>query len=423
MRPARTSCPPSARAFEGTSRPFVIATDIPFLIKIIGSTTGGRPTHFSSTDYFERLVESSTITEDKRYVKIAGWRKRRFALGPTGPTVTFSENVRASKTLRSGSCTIVTQSGSQLPFNRRLLPEGSPDLLIRTCGAVDNLLAFVPSSLGQSPYLFSKRRRVAVYQLEPDYFFHGHSFAGLGRYVLFRVLSPSVPFRLELDVTTTVRQDGSNSLPPATAVGGERVALDLVGRGSARVFSPVLRPRVIDGQAYVLLDMGAEGFSIPTPRPGLQGLYGRNIDPDPRVLTSYVRDISLLTPREYDARRPPLMVRTFPAALANRDLEYSGIFEDGWVGEDSYLVLGGGRATRFRLRADMPVEGGNRLEVAIDGRPIVSRTVPRGQVDVAVPVPSSAGPRRVTLRWSRTEQLTGGDHRRVAARLEGVGFG
>ena len=415
--------PAFTRAFADTSSPFVVTTDIPFLVKLIASTTGRRPVYFTSADYFERLIQGSSRADDARYRALSGWRRRSFESRAEKTRAVFKDNQRAAAVLGRGRCTLVVQSGSGVPFNRRTLPEGSRNLLIRPCGSVRNILTFVPSTLGQSPYLFASRRRVAVYQLEPDYFFRGHTFAGIGRYALFRVLAPSAAFRLELDVTTTVRQDGSNVLPPAAVIGTHRVELGLLGRGSARVFSPVIRPETIGGEAYVLLDMGAEGSQAPTPHPGLQGLYGRNVRIDPRFLTGYLRDVSVLTARQYAERRPPRRVTTFPGGLANPSLAYSGIFEDGWVGDDSYLVLGRGPAEVFRLRAAVPIRGGNHLRVEINGRIVLSRHVPAGRVDIRVPVQASRRPRRVTISWSRTMQLAAPDRRRAAAQLEYVGFG
>ena len=62
-------------------------------------------------------------------------------------------------------------------------------------------------------------------------------------------------------------------------------------------------------------------------RPGVTGSWGKSVALDPRSLTSYVRDVSLVTPAQYDRLRAPSAIRSIPADLANLNLEYSGIYE------------------------------------------------------------------------------------------------
>ena len=79
--------------------------------------------------------------------------------------------------------------------------------------------------------------------------------------------------------------------------------------------------------------MGQAGSSPERPRHGIDNLWGESIASDPRSLTSYVRDISLVSDAEYRQLRAPTLLEEFPSALGNADLEYSGIYEDGWVGK------------------------------------------------------------------------------------------
>jgi hypothetical protein len=173
----------------------------------------------------------------------------------------------------------------------------------------------------------------------------------------------------------------------------------------------------------VLLDMGVNGKLVSYPHPGLRGLYGRSVPIDPRYLTSYVRNISLVSDAEYRHLAAPTSVNHFPADLANRGLEYSGLYEDGWVAEDSYLVLSGGSATNLTLRADVPVKSGQHLEVIVNGRSVLSQGAPFGELDAHVPLPASASRRRVELHWARSIRLTPPDRRRASALLESIALG
>jgi hypothetical protein len=353
------------------------------------------------------------------------WSKRSFDLGrSSGSGVnTFQDNHRASRLLARGDCVVVVPTGSQGAINRRVLPEGAPDLVMRRCGRMRDLLVFTSSDLGQGFYLSTRRQAVSFYQLERDSFYPGRTMAGLGRYVLFRVLGPARRVRLAVDVTRSLRHDGVNRLPPAAVVGASRTRFDLVGRGSARVISPPIRPQVIGGQPYILLDMGEEGRILHVDRAGLAGLYNRSVVNDTRYLTSYVRDMSLVGDDAYRTLQAPSALREFPADLADPDLEYSGIYEDGWVGEESYAFLSGGGPTRLVVRADVR-EGTSpqRLRITVDGRQVFSRAVRPGAVDVSVPLPAAPARRKVALHFARSTPLPAPDSRPVAARLALLGL-
>src|SRR4029077_16261318 len=131
-----------------------------------------------------------------------------------------------------------------------------------------NRLIFVDSDLG-SHYYLPRSGKVSIYATEADIFFPGRTFAAVGRYLLFRVWSPSKTVRMELDLTTSILGDSEASLPPATVVGEEAILVGLKGHGAARVISPPLAPLIADGVAYVLLDLGADPKRIAIPRPGL----------------------------------------------------------------------------------------------------------------------------------------------------------
>lgn len=413
---------PAFRRFVRTEGPLVSAADNPTLGKLEAASAGGRPLYLISRNIFATLPP---VAELDRIERLAGWKPRVFPLlSSGGPRATgFSENTLGSAVLAAGPCTIVLPTGSQSVMNRRVLPEGAPDLIREPCAAARNVLVFTNSDLGQHFYLYEKRRAVSFYQLERDYFFAGRTLAGFGRYTLFRVLRPSSRIRLQLAFTTTLRQDGSNRLPPAAVVGARRASLPVVGRGSARVFSLPLRTRAIAGEPYVLLDMGVAGRPLPVPRSGLQAMYGRSIVLDPRYLTSYVRDISLVSDVAYRELRAPFGLRRFPADLANPNLEYSGIYEDGWVAEDSYAMLAAGGRKDLLIRADvLATRGRQRLDVRVNGQRVASRNVSAGAFELRVPLPPSSARRRVELRWAEVSRLQAPDRRPAAALLKFVGL-
>jgi hypothetical protein len=402
---------PAFRALlRSTAGPIVPVTDNDTLITLEGAIAGERPLYFDSRDVFG-----------------GSWKTRQFELPHANrdPKVAFKVNQATARLLAKRRCTLSMPTGSQWVLNRRVLPEGSPDLVALRCGAAKDLLVFVVSSVGQSFTLPKDLSRVSFWQLEKDPSFPGRTFSGFGRYALLKVLNPSKSIRLELELTTSSirRKNGSYALPPASVVGAQRVHFPVVGEGAARVVSPPLRPQWIDGQAYVLLDSGLVPQLPPVKRPGLTSLWGTSVPLDPRHLSVSVRNVSVLTAQQYAGQRPPSALQRFPSDLARKDLEYAGIFEDGWVGSRSYAVLAGGPATRLTVRADVvPGLDSQHLVVRVDGRRLYAGAVKPGQVNVKVHIPASRARRRVDLEWARVVRLPAPDGRRVAAHLDFLGM-
>jgi hypothetical protein len=408
--------------------PIVSESENPTLIKLEAEIDRGHSIFFlgdeSFTTQLSEPLEGEDFRQQQRAYKAYAWTGRSFNLftAEGSSADTFGEDTAATKSFSSPSCELVVPSGSEVVFNRRSLPEGSRALESMSCDDPHDLLAFVSSKLGQSFYLPEQRQYVSYYQLEDDFFFPGHTFAGFGRYVLLRVLGPMRNARLELDYTETLRHDGANRLPPAAAVGAARMPFPIVGRGSARVFSPPLRYQMIAGVPYVLLDLGENGQLSRLPRSGLEGLYGRSEIIDPQFLSAYVRNVSLVSEAEYAHLRPPSVLDSFPADLANEDLEYSGIYEDGWIGEDSYAVLAGGAAADLVVRGEVPAGAGKHLEVLLNGRPVISAPDPPGPLGLRIPVPASSSNRRVELRFAASVKLQAPDLRPASAHLTFLGF-
>ena len=405
--------PTFERYFHRSARPVISVADNPVLVALEASVAGPRALYFISNNVFGANVYGTK------------WKKRTFKLsdGPGG-TTTFQDNEPASALLRTGRCNLVLPTGTQSIVNRRELPDGSPDLVFRDCKTVRDTLVFTESDHGTGFYSFSTNKKdITLFQLEPDYFYPGQTFSGVGRYLLFRVLRPEREARLEIWITTTVRAPSVNLLPPASVVGARRWLFPIVGRGSARVFSSPLKPQVIGGQPYVMLDLGRDGTLTAIKRALVQGLFGGNVDIDPRYLTAYVRDISLVGGSAYRKLAAPTSVQHFPGDLANEGLEYSGIYEDGWVAGDSYVVLAAGPADTLSVKANVLPVKGQHLDVLVNGRRVVSQNVAPGPLAIRVPLAHSTIRRRVELRWARTIQLGPLDHRQAAAQLQFVGTG
>jgi hypothetical protein len=397
------------RLLSAASGPVVSVTDNFALAQLQAAAAGDAPLYFVSRNVFG-----------------LPWKKRAFSIpSPTRRKMTiFGVDLKVARLLSHDSCTLSFPTGSQLPLNRRTFPEGSRDLISLSCSKARNLLVFVTSTLGQPATLPENRRVVSFWQLEGDPSFQNRTFSGFGRYALFQVLGGTPKVRVELSFTTSPAEQpgGSFRLPPATIDGAGQSRLPIVGSGSARVFSPPLLPRIIDGRPYLVLDMGMNVHASVVRRPGLTGVWGKFVPLDPRLLTSYVRDVSLVSPAQYARLSAPRAIRHFPADLGNPNLEYSGIYEDGWVGQKAYAYLAGGAATTLVLSAEvLPAPRRQELRVRVNGETVIARQVQAGRLTIRARVPASPGRRKIVIEWSSLTPLAAPDRRRAAARLTKLG--
>lgn len=321
----------------------------------------------------------------------------------------------------------VALTGRQVPFNRWHDPEGREGNF--RAGPVDDFrdhLIFIASRLGE-PYFVAGGRNVSIYQLESDVLFNNRTMAAIGRYLLFQAVNPSNGSRLKLDLTETAAGDGENRLPPADAIGDTRLRFPITGRGSARVFSPPIAPQIIDGRPYIAIDMGVEGDYINYAPRGLMRLWGRSVHLDRRKIVGFVRDVSLVSDAEYRAMRAPTILEHFPEDLIQPTLEYSGLYEDGYVGDRSFVSLSppAGDAVLVAHGIVPRVNDSSfttEAVMTVDGRELVRKVLPLGEFDLVAEVPNAPGRRKVELSFSRTQNLPGDDRRPVGAQLTRIGF-
>jgi hypothetical protein len=322
---------------------------------------------------------------------------------------------------------VFTGTEAQSIVNRTTTGAQGGSFRVLSCGAITNHLAFVSSALGRHYYLaIPGADPIGMFALEPDYFFPGRRFAGVGRYLLFEVLQPDAHARLVLDFTSSLKADGANLLPPVAIVGEQRVPLPAVGRGSARWYSTPVAPQWIDGHAYVGIDFGVDGRRYPDTRRGLMTWMGRDIPVDGRVLVGLARNISLVSEAEYKRLAPPERLEHFPQDLGAPALEYSGIYEDGWVADDSVVVLrrpnGPGTLTVKGNLLPASSGFGTTITIDLDGATAFSERRDAGRFAVDIPAPGGAGDRlAVRLKFSSMRPLSDRDRRPASAHIDYLG--
>jgi hypothetical protein len=250
-------------------------------------------------------------------------------------------------------------------------------------------------------------------------------------------------------MTASYKADNDNALPPAELIGSSHVKFpSLVGRGSTRTVSDPVEPQYLGAQPYVQIDMGIDGKRFPEMRKGLMNLFGTDVAIDRRALVGFLRDISLVSEEEYQAFKPPSEIAVFSYnrndLRDNPQLEYSGIYEDGWVSENSvYKLTQQSGASQMVVKGEVPtLPGGDpyfetRAQLFVDGKLVAEQMLPLGAFELrgnvapaeASEATASAGAaavRKVELKFSRYRNLpmVDGypDGRPVSAMLKYVGF-
>ena len=290
-------------------------------------------------------------------------------------------------------------------------------------GSLQNWLVFHHSKLGNHYYL-GDRKVTAFYKKENDPMFPGEKFAALGRNFIFQVINPSAEPRLVVDLTTTVAKQFESKLPMPKV---DNIALNFVGRGTGRLYSDPITMRKLGDSSYITIDMGRDGRRFPQSINGLMLLYGRDIPADQRFITTFGRNISLISKEQYESIKPPSMLTSFPSDLANKNLEYSGIYEDGWISEKSFFKLLSGPNSGFiTVKGSVPkiddLKFSTNLKVSVDGMEIGIKNLGLGNFDLKLPFTSLAKRQRVDLEFSSYQKLPGADGRIAAAKINFIGF-
>jgi hypothetical protein len=418
----------------------ILGTDNFALARFQSLYTQGRPALFLGFNYFER--ECHALDGD-----VPGWVDRPAVLAlcralrdrcvpqqfdlhdPDEPgAVNPFDEVRIGE-VEGGPRKYVVAEGPLLSVLNRWhpWPEGGRAFLARPLERVCNYLCFIASERGRLNY-FGGRDDTGLYPMENDLLVPGHSMAGTGRHQLYQVINPSATVRLVLALSSTLKGDGENRLPPAAVIGQSRERIEVVGRGSARVISPPVRPQSIGGRDYLGVDLGVGGTGFTTQKSGLQKLYGKEVQTDQRAMVCFARDVSVISEEEYAALTPPSKLARFPDDLLNPHLEYSGVCEDGWVSSRSYYYLTqesehrhlvvGGLVPGLKQNPNFSTE----LRVLVDGKEVLRERLTSGEFRVCADAPPGMGRRRVDLLFSADQKLPAPDNRPMAAQLKKIGF-
>lgn len=337
-------------------------------------------------------------------------------------------DIRAKERTKDADEYLLTAIGKFSVINRGKAPKGL-SLEIAPIDYLNNHLMLASSSSGGD----RRKGAISVYQLEPDPFFPEGSMSAVGQYHVYEVLGAIEKSRVQLSLSASYSKYEDFRLPNIRALGDVDVILPLIGRGSARVISAPINPRKIGAADYLGIDFGRKGILIDQERKGVMALFGGNIKKDIREVAIFARDISYISSAKYSEFERPKAIKGFPAALADPGLEYSGIFEDGWISEAAYVILqtpSNDSKSILRISAIIPdVDGvpfNPVVKIKINNQIIYNARQEKGELNIAIPIDvnflKDDTAARIQIESSALQRLPNGDDRPVSMHLHAIGL-
>lgn len=317
-------------------------------------------------------------------------------------------------------------------FNKFYLDPHAPEpdsvFVVEPAAAVHNRLLFVHSGLGNHYYL-GDRHKISFFQQEPDLFEPKQDFNAIGRFMLLRIENPSPQVYLRIAATRTFITGRTSWSPKAVIHAEKDRPLDAVGNGAFNLYIGPLTPKPFKGADYLAIDFAEFPRQLLDHRIGLKRLYNTRVPLDYRRLLGWARDISAISPAEYNALPRPREISNFPDDLAlARGLEFTGAFEDGWLSPHARFVIAGARPGELlRLRGVVPEVKGSPLgtgmvRIAINGVNVCELPARLGTFDWLVPVPHPGPTTKIDLQFTATALLPKPDLRPVGALLKYLGL-
>lgn len=123
----------------------------------------------------------------------------------------------------------------------------------------------------------------------------------------------------------------------------------------------------------------------------------------------------------------PSSIEKIPEDLKNPALQYAGVFEDGWLSESPTFTLSQPiESNALIIRGMVPDLGTTgfvtQLQASVDNQLVGGENLGVGNFELALPLPTGSGQRRIQLTFSEKQLLANGDGRPVGALLHFIGF-
>ncbi len=303
----------------------------------------------------------------------------------------------------------------------------SPSWTYRIERNPQNLLLFINSKKGPIYYASGIRREEAVlFQPEGNPLVAGGFMQSIGNTLLFEIVNPSPNPYLIMEATASVLSQNNRVLSKISISGESNANLPMTGKGSTRILYPLVEPLTINGKHYFQLNLKGNASPFPNSGGGASNFFGSDILVDSRKIALFATNISVIDKSEIG--KAPSFIANFPADLANQNLSYSGIYEDGWISKRSYFYLSSDDRQNFYIKGTIPdlkQKFPTVMSIKIDGKTVAKRELQKGYFELRLPSTYWAEkdlPQKIEIAFDREMKLPGLDGRPVSAFISYLGF-
>jgi hypothetical protein len=410
------------KEYEVDMGPVISTTSSIVLAKIEAIKGGGIPLFFTSHDFFTNFYADVDRAPDAE-IKFSD--VNIFADG--GENTIRISNYQFPEVV-SRQYFLVSPSERTI-FNNQARNSGNKEWRFELKNNLENYLIFTSSEKGEG-YFGSNRDSIGLYEPESDPMQPNSFMQALGSRLVAQVVSPSNDAHLIISLSSTLLPQHDRKLPVVALNQATGVKLPIVGRGSARIEVRNFTTEEVKGREYLQFLFLNEPRLFPQTGNRITQLYGKDIPIDTRFISTFGKNISLVTKESFNQKKAPSLIGNVSEALREENLFYSGVYEDGWVAEDSYFILDGRKSRKLLVDGTIPLLGNSRFKtfvsVYLNDRLLETRQVGVGTFNLDLDLggvqisPNSRD--RVTLRFSSTQRLSGTDGRPVSALITQIGF-
>ncbi len=392
-------------------------------IKLEAIAAQGTPLIFPTTDVFSNIYGSTVFPSSN----IA----RSHVVFKSQGVVNYFEQPKISTIGTSRLSWFLESNNKFEAINHSQVSMQSSNWNYRLVRNPVNTLIFIDSSLGHSYCSWvGERSKAVIFQAEKNPMIGGTYMQSIGDNLLFEIINPSSHPYFVLNASTTVIPQYNRRIPPISVWGLNQFSLPTVGRGTMRTYIPLPSPVLINGHKYIQLHIEQVLKPFPAQLSLASKIYGNNIKYDSRRIALFASDISVVDRSKLKIQDPPTAIYNFPSDLERSNLYYSGIYEDGWIGSDSYFDLSDKGKTMLVVKGSVPLLKTNpkfrtSVSLSVNGKVLITKELKGGSFTVSAPWTNginSLDAKRVSIHFSNEQKLPAPDGRPASAQITFIGF-
>lgn len=315
-------------------------------------------------------------------------------------------------------------------FNHSYFNESKENWTYQVLSKPRNHIAFIDSSMGPSYYRAKNRQEAVIFQPEKNPMVAGKYMQSIGDDFLIQVVGLTSSPVLVMNLTTTVLSQYDRKIPKVYIQGSTIQELEVAGNGSAQMLIPLGKPLVLNGINYYHVHIEQKLAPFLQKRSFISGIYGKKFELDARRISLFMSNLSIVDQVDLNKDFGQSSISQFPESLLGKFLEYSGVYEDGWIGSSSYFVLSDKSSSALEVSGSIPILNGSRnfktsITLSVDGKRLITKKLGVGPFTVTLPWQSDvrdAGKKRIRIQFSNEQKLPIPDGRPVSAQVSFIGF-